>query len=208
MGGMIAGMMGMHLVERNTERKLSFLVPHVLDSQSVLDFGCGDLSVAKALHEALPSLDITGVDVVDFGVRYRGITFRCYDGFTLPWEDRCFDTVIAWHVLHHCSDPERALKECCRVARKRLIMVEPTFRSALEIPLMRIADWLLNAWKTRTIGRATRYYTRNQWRGSFARYHLILREERDVEIFPRWLPVGRSVLFVADRRGKRRSVHV
>ena len=48
----------------NIEQKLTVLAPVFTKEESVLDFGCGDLSLAKALKSRNPSLTITGVDVV------------------------------------------------------------------------------------------------------------------------------------------------
>lgn len=43
----------------------------------------------------------------------------------LPFEDRSFDAVSCWELLHHLEDPVGALREMWRVARKRVLVFEP-----------------------------------------------------------------------------------
>ena len=60
----------------NAQRKVQILKKYLHEGMSVLDFGCGDLVFAQELFKAMPSLHITGVDVVDFGSRPKGIRFK------------------------------------------------------------------------------------------------------------------------------------
>lgn len=43
----------------------------------------------------------------------------------LPFEDRSFDAVSCWELLHHLEDPVGALREMWRVSRKRVFFFEP-----------------------------------------------------------------------------------
>ena len=45
--------------------------------------------------------------------------------YALPFEDRRFDAVACWELLHHLDDPVAALREMTRVARQRVIVFEP-----------------------------------------------------------------------------------
>jgi 2-polyprenyl-3-methyl-5-hydroxy-6-metoxy-1,4-benzoquinol methylase len=44
----------------------------------------------------------------------------------MPFEDRAFDGVTALEVLEHIPDAGRALAECCRVARRFVIVSCPS----------------------------------------------------------------------------------
>lgn len=43
----------------------------------------------------------------------------------LPFEDRAFDVVTCWELLHHLDDPVAALREMWRVAARRIVVFEP-----------------------------------------------------------------------------------
>jgi SAM-dependent methyltransferase len=36
----------------------------------------------------------------------------------LPFEDRCFDFIVSYGVIHHSNDTEQCIKEACRVLKK------------------------------------------------------------------------------------------
>jgi hypothetical protein len=61
------------------------LAPYFGDGKMLLDFGYGDLPLAKVLHTEFPKLAITGVDMVDGGVRAEVIAFTLYDGKMTPF---------------------------------------------------------------------------------------------------------------------------
>lgn len=184
----------------NAGRKVDRIVPFIAQSTQVLDFGCGDMLFAKALKQTIPAITITGIDVVDFGVHMPGIPFKKYNGTHIPFKNKSFDIVIAWHVFHHTDNPSDIFAECMRVARKRLIFVEPVYRSAVELPGMAFMDWVFNVWKTKSISMTYSFHSRRWWEEQIAKENGILKRVIDVEILPTWLPTGRSLLFVVDKR--------
>lgn len=116
----------MNLIEKlkiyNTEKKISTLSSYLPKRGKLLDFGCGDLLLSRAIKKMYSKIDLTGVDVVDFGIRPNNIRVVLYDGEKLPFKKNEFDTVIAYHVFHHCPKPNWALEECIRVAKKKLFL--------------------------------------------------------------------------------------
>ncbi len=83
-------------------------------SRTVLDVGCGDGRLAKAVMQLRPELEIVGVDVQ---VRPDAqIPVTVYDGVTLPFSDGRFDSALLIDVLHHTESPPAALRETARVA--------------------------------------------------------------------------------------------
>jgi SAM-dependent methyltransferase len=92
---------------------------------SLLDVGCGDGTVARAVAAEIGATRVAGVDVK---VRPDvAIDVRAYDGQTLPFEDGAFEAVIVADVLHHCADPLAVLREALRVAT-RVVGVKDHFR--------------------------------------------------------------------------------
>lgn len=184
------------IIQSNARRKVDQVCTFIGKNDRVLDFGCGDLSFAKQLHVSMPTLHINAVDVVDFGIRDTHISFTQYDGYKLPFKTGSFDTVIIYHVLHHTTSPEALFRECLRVSKNTVLLVEPVYRFRLEILGMSCMDWIFNVWKYRSISMAFSFRSKNQWQDSIKKAGWRLTKIVDVEMLPWWLPTGRSYLFV------------
>lgn len=75
----------------------------------ILNVGCG----------SVPDGDVN-VDVV----RGRWVDVVC-DGQFLPFKDGCFEMVFSSHVIEHIVNPYLFLRECFRVAVKKVVVVCP-----------------------------------------------------------------------------------
>ena len=81
-------------------RELSALLP---TSGQILDVGCGDGLLAALMQRENPNVTIAGIDVL---IRdHTHIPVVKFDGTTIPFPDRSFDTVVFVDVLHHTNDP-------------------------------------------------------------------------------------------------------
>lgn len=200
MDDMIERMNWSFLQRRNAKRKIDILAPYIRGSESVLDFGCGDLSLSTELLRLFPSLTITGTDIVDFGARPEGISFQRIKDQSLPFSDRSFDVVISYHVFHHTNNPSGWFAECVRVAKSTILFVEPVYRTILEIPGMTMMDWLFNAWKREKIPMHYAFHSFHWWRLEVEAQGCSVKAVTDVELLPRFFPTGRSLLFVADKK--------
>ncbi|GBD02044.1 putative methyltransferase YcgJ [bacterium HR18] len=114
--------------------------------KTLLDVGCGEGFVAAFLKQRLPEVEITGIDASVSALAYaqahfgQYATFRRGDIYGLPFPDRAFDTVVCSEVLEHLEDPESAIAELKRVARRYVVLtvpLEPYFRW-----LNRLGQWL------------------------------------------------------------------
>jgi SAM-dependent methyltransferase len=105
----------------------------------ILDVGCGSLGL-RALE---PSLDITGVDLVDRPT-YPGPFVRADATHRLPFEDGAFDLVYSSSVVEHLAPPDRArfAEEVRRVGRGWWVQT-PAFSFPVEPhALLPFAHWL------------------------------------------------------------------
>lgn len=109
-----------------------------LQNRSVLDIGCAEGFVLRALQQMPHSGPFVGIDI-DWTALQRGkewhpgISFCQGSAFALPFPDHTFDLVLCLEVLEHLDVPQQALYEIARVARHQaLISVphEPFFRLA------------------------------------------------------------------------------
>lgn len=112
-----------------------------IEPESVLEVGCGEgflLRILQGLTERGLSSALTGLDVRPEAVAYAdrallgGPNLLAGSCYALPFPDDAFDLVVCSQVLEHLNDPERALRELRRVARRAVLVSvprEPLFRT-------------------------------------------------------------------------------
>jgi len=81
----------------------------------ILDVGCG----IKPYRAFFASTQYTGIDIQGGGHsdEAKEVT-RYFDGYTIPFPDNSFDTLLCTEVLEHADDPEMLVAECARVLKK------------------------------------------------------------------------------------------
>ncbi|MFJ7237652.1 class I SAM-dependent methyltransferase [Streptomyces olivaceus] len=117
---------------RDLQKEIEFLFeltrPWFVGS-SLLDFGCGDGSMARRF--AASGLDVTLTDVLEpAGLGALALPFvRTNEDGSVPVPDGAFGNVVVFSVLHHCEDPERSMAEIMRLVRPggRILIVESVF---------------------------------------------------------------------------------
>jgi SAM-dependent methyltransferase len=117
---------------------------HLGDSRDleVLDVGCGVGMTDSYLASEFRSLwgvDLSAESVEVAARRNPGVSYRAYEGDTLPFPDGRFDVAFAICVLHHVSpaDRQRFVREIRRVVRPGGLTV--VFEHNPFNPLTRIA---------------------------------------------------------------------
>lgn len=116
---------------------------------SLLDVGCGKGFLLYEMQLLIPDLQITGLDISEYGLRnkhpdLRG-DFRIGKAQEpLPFMDKQFDLVISLGTFHnlHIYELEVAISEVERVGKQGYIMVE-SFRNELE--MFNLECWALTA---------------------------------------------------------------
>ncbi len=132
----------------------------------LLDLGAGEGYLAARLDGVKEGT--RKVFLADLGPYFRvplgGIV---YDGHHLPLRDRSVDTVVLSLVLHHCEDPASVLRESLRVARKRVLVTESTFRHTWERRILEVLDRTANRGRAEggmdTAGAPLRFRTVKEW---------------------------------------------
>jgi ubiquinone/menaquinone biosynthesis C-methylase UbiE len=105
-----------------------------VENKSVLDIGAGPLAViaARDFH-----CTVTNIDIFEAALRdterdaeevAEQITFEICDATSLSYQDRSFDVVISYAVLHHIELNKRRkfIQEAYRVAKEKCIIAEFT----------------------------------------------------------------------------------
>lgn len=115
-----------------------------LAGERILDLGSGEGYVGAHL-EALAGDGNRRVILADVDPFFQERLPRfLFDGLRLPLESDSVDTVVLSLVLHHAGDPGRLLEEAFRVARRRVVITESTYRYGWERGVLEVADRLVN----------------------------------------------------------------
>jgi len=99
-----------------------------IDFESVLEVGCGPGDLAEELFKSDTSylgIDIDDQEIVTARARYPHRRFQRASAYELPVANVSIDLVVACEVLEHLSDPETAMRELDRVARKWILLSVP-----------------------------------------------------------------------------------
>jgi ubiquinone/menaquinone biosynthesis C-methylase UbiE len=122
-----------------------------LEVSSILDVGCGTGRGIGYFLKNFPELDVQGIDASEAQLHQAEIKNgippeRLHVGSAtrLPFPDKSFDVVCEFGVLHHIKDPEQAVKEMLRVARKAVFISDCNRFGQGGLASRRIKGWLAN----------------------------------------------------------------
>lgn len=127
------------LYQKHLELYLDTMYRHLRSTgaHNVLDAGCGEGIVYRAMRERGYSGAWTGFDASNEAVRFARqaspeANWRQASAYQIPFPDNSFDLIFSSQVLEHLPSPEQPLKECARVAQRWLLLsvpFEPWFRA-------------------------------------------------------------------------------
>lgn len=84
-----------------------------------LEIGSGSLNS----HSHLTKKDLIHIDILKDAHHIENIC----DAHKLPFKDKSFNTVYCFHVLEHCFNPSKVIKELIRVTKNRVILAIPNY---------------------------------------------------------------------------------
>ena len=104
----------------------------------VLDIGCGKAFLLYELTQAVPGIQVAGIDISEYGIANAKEEVReflevgnCTD---LPYADDAFDFVYSINTFHNLRLPDlfRAVREVMRVTRGPAYICVESFRNEAE----------------------------------------------------------------------------
>jgi len=104
----------------------------------ILDVGCGKAFLLHDLMEAVPGVEVAGIDVSQYGLDHAMPAVQPFLQFAnatqLPFQDKSFDLVISINAFHNLFNYELfgALKEMERVGRKNKYICVESWRNEEE----------------------------------------------------------------------------
>jgi SAM-dependent methyltransferase len=101
-----------------------------LNPQTLLDAGCGEGFVSEIFLRELPTLQVTGFDMLETSIKLAQLrnprgTFSTGDIYNIDHPDNSFDVVVSFEVLEHLHEPDKALAELARVAKDYVVLSVP-----------------------------------------------------------------------------------
>ena len=95
---------------------------------SVVDVGAGDGVVTREIHERKIASRITALEISSSGIRKIealriASAVTRFDGYSIPFGDKAFDTAVCSHVVEHVEHERLFLREVGRVARRCVFLV-------------------------------------------------------------------------------------
>lgn len=165
-------------------RRIRVLAGHLanhLGGGTVLDVGCGDGTLARAVMSIKPELTFSGIDV--FLRPSVAIPAQVYDGVTIPHPDDAFDWVTIVDVLHHTDNPAAVLAECARVARCGVVIKDHFRDGLLADQTLRFMDWVGN--RGHDVRLPYNYLSSAEWNAVFREIGVeTLRLDPRLNIYP------------------------
>ena len=104
----------------------------------VLDVGCGKGFLLYDLMQAVPGLDVRGIDISEYAIANAKEEVKPFlqvaNAVALPFADKSFDLVISLNTLHnlYCDELDKALREVERVGRRDKYIVMESYRTEEE----------------------------------------------------------------------------
>jgi protein-L-isoaspartate(D-aspartate) O-methyltransferase len=104
----------------------------------ILDVGCGKAFLLHDFTEAVPGIEVSGIDISQYALEHAMATVKPAlvqgNAAKLPWPDRHFDLVISINTLHNLLLPDlhAALSEIERVAARHKYIVVESYRNERE----------------------------------------------------------------------------
>ncbi len=153
---------------RRVDRLAELLSASLPSCRRLLDVGCGDGRITRAVADRSPGLEVAGIDVV---IRPEtAVPVSAYDGSRIPFDDNSFEVVMMVDVLHHSQDPLAVLREARRVASAALLVKDHCLDGLAAYPTLRLMDYVGNA--HHGVPLPYNYWPRERWRAACAELDL------------------------------------
>ncbi len=125
----------------------------------VLDVGCGKAFLLYELTQAVPGLEVAGIDISDYGIEHAKAEIRpqlqVASADKLPYEEGEFDLVLSINTLHNLYNYQLfdAFKEMMRVGKRDRFVCVESYRNESE--KANLLYWQLTC---------ESFYTPEEWR--------------------------------------------
>ncbi len=158
-----------------------------------IEIGSGPGSVLDVMRQH--NYRVYGLDIRDTSFR-EDLRPVLYDGHTMPFHHKAFDTALLPTILHHTPDPDHIIMEAARIS-KRVIIIEDVYEGRVMEWLTKRFDSLMNL---EFKGHPHSNRTDKDWLASFERLGLSLRH-REIH---RVAGLFKQAVYVVDQHPNKR----
>lgn len=100
------------------------------DAITILDAGCGEGFIDRLLADHFPDVGITGLEYAEEAISIAevmnpSVQYVQGDITQMPLKNNSYDIILCTEVLEHLVNPEKALDEMLRVAKRFLYITVP-----------------------------------------------------------------------------------
>jgi SAM-dependent methyltransferase len=169
------------------------LLPRDID---VLDVGCGDGRIGRAVMDLRPDVQVRGIDVMLRPT--TAIPVERFDGELIDLPSRGVGAVIMVDVVHHARNPVALVKEAARISAHALVIKDHLRDGVLAAATLRAMDWVGNA--PHGVVLPYNYLAREEWNEAFKAAEVTIDAwEGALALYPRPASYifGRGFHFVA-----------
>lgn len=178
---------------RRAERVSKFLKDHIKKGEHILDIGSGNGTILKQIKEDY-NTKVQGIDITEYSeVR---VPFKLFDGKTIPFKNKFFDTVLIIETLHHCDNPLKILKEATRVSKKKIIIFEDVYTNHLNKIVLHGFDYIMNF--RHSVNTPFNFKKEKEWINIFKKFNLNILENLDYK--GRWYYPIKSRVFILEKQ--------
>ena len=131
----------------------------------ILDIGCGKAFLLHEFTQAVPGVEVAGLDISEYGIEHAKDEVRPFlkpgTADDLPWPDDSFDFVYSINTFHNLRAPElqRALREMERVGTGKAWLCVESYRNERE--KMNLLYWQLTC---------ASFYDTEEWRWLYEKW--------------------------------------
>lgn len=131
----------------------------------ILDIGCGKAFLLHEFTQAVPGVEVAGLDISEYGIEHAKDEVRPFlkpgTADDLPWPDNSFDFVYSINTFHNLRAPElqRALREMERVGTGKAWLCVESYRNERE--KMNLLYWQLTC---------ASFYDTEEWRWLYEKW--------------------------------------
>ena len=107
---------------QNKNRKI--IINSINFKESILDIGCGNGEFTNELNKLAKT---TAIDISEEMIKiakktFPNINFVASSMYSIPFQEKTFDTTVCLNTLHHIKNIETAIREICRVTKNQILI--------------------------------------------------------------------------------------
>jgi ubiquinone/menaquinone biosynthesis C-methylase UbiE len=120
-------------------KNIGFLIKD-LAYKTIIEVGAGDGSLLSQLNNDLTvPKELYALEISESGIRkinQKNINSlkeaRLFDGYTIPYPDKCFDVAVCSHVIEHVEHPRILLREIRRISKYQVFEIPVDYSAHVD----------------------------------------------------------------------------